>query len=148
MKRSKNGPECDCDQAAYIKRHGTPCPHWESILGPINGGGKSLIYTDKLERYETHVTPESEQIRLEEVAQHHRAGLLAPEERYIDDEQTLRTKLKKFGLSGKKVDVVIARLVHQATWKEIAIDIGYKEPANAARAFQDATEILKRKGYK
>jgi hypothetical protein len=149
--RRKNGPNCSCDQAAHLRAHGTACEHWEAVLGPVagkTGDGKRLVYTDRLDHFETLVTPESLHIEYEEAAQLQRAGMLDADEKFIDQEKVMRSKMSKLGLSAKKVAVVVDRVLSGKTFKEIARDVGYSEASSAAQAYKDAMNHLKKRGYK
>ena len=132
------------DAGAYFKLHGVYCRCLEELIGPVDGGGSTRIVLDQFLHQSTDETdPLSEYLNCEA------AALAGPaEERVLSGPDAMRASLRPYKLSPKKVEVIIARLFEEKTWQQIAEEHGYGEASNAARAFRDAMEILKKKGYR
>jgi DNA-directed RNA polymerase specialized sigma24 family protein len=146
MKR-KSGAEwvCEhgCDQAYYIKKNGGYCPHLEALIGPVSASKSKLVLSGEPDRFQTLLTPEEEWERWEQLLKTE----ALPEEPLIDDEELMRRQLRRAGLKSRKVEVVVDRVVRGKTFSEIAIDRGYSEASAASRAYADAMDQLRKRGY-
>lgn len=120
-----------CDQASFLKRFGRGCDHLEAQIGPVIGhDARRILFTDQLDSFRSDAVEPYE----------------APEE--IDEELELRNKLIGYELIPKLVDVLIDRVLHKKTFREIAEDRGYARPQGARTAYLSAKQYLSRKGYR
>lgn len=129
--------EHGCDQARYIKTTGGYCPHLEKLLGAGKGKKPKGEATGK----------NSKLVYFHDMGRVPDTPLDVYEGNETDDEAELRGKLAAAGLSEKKIDVVVDRLVRGKTFREIAADHGYAAKAAAKVAYDDAVKQLRRRGF-
>lgn len=131
-----------CNQAAAIAATGRYCIHLERKIGP--SGGVSDRYVVGLDdRMGGGGTPESLLIDKQEALS---LGYESEDSPLVDDEEKFRLKLRKLtGLSERKINVLVARLVRGLTFQEISIELGYTSRAHAGQAYRDAIAILKKR---
>lgn len=150
--RSKDGKDkwaCSfgCNQAFYLKRGGTGCPHLERLLPPITGSSKNRpCYTGhRLEQDSDSSNPETLLLAAEEI---YALPRLSVDPEPIDQDQEMHKALTAKGLPPKKAWVVIDRNNHDLTYREIALERGYSSASAAHRAYKDAVEFLSSKDIK
>lgn len=137
MKR-KNGKEWVCKAGCPPKKL---CKHLEALLPSVEGPGKGrLVYSPHIELKETAVTPLDEYLKYEAATL---TQVDEPDDRLVSDETAMRTRLAKLGLPMRKVNVVVDRLVHGLTFREIAQDRSYSSATAAHTAYTDAMAFLK-----
>lgn len=128
------------------------CPHLTRLIGPKVGvDTRKLVYRQDLDKLRWASPVRTDGIEDEEVADLIRAEAGHTPAYYEGDAESeadaLAAKLRAYGLAERKIAVVIDRLHHGKTWREIAADQGYAGASGAERAFQDAKKQLKRRGY-
>jgi len=145
MKKQKDSGgwicEFGCDQAAYLKKSGTGCPHLEALIGSPRAGEFRPDRLEEKQTYDHILTPDEEfqkKVLLEESG---------GDEVLLDEELNLRYNLKRLGLAPKSLEVVVLRLVRGYTFKEISDELKYKDRSGAHIAYRRAIDKLKLNGY-
>jgi len=144
MKKQKDSGgwicEFGCDQAAFLKKRGTGCPHLEALIGTVCSGKHRSERVEPKLQYDQILTPEEEydrKIQLESDGN----------EETVDDELNLRYNMRKLGISEKTIEVVVLRLIRGHTYQEIAHELRYSTRAGARIAYIRAIDKLKLNGY-
>lgn len=138
-----------CDQEKWLRETQGPCPHLSRLLGPkIGANGRRIVFRRNIENvlvpaeklHEPVLTPEEVLIRAEDKG--------VAEDEVCDEESILRLKLLAYGLSVKKINVLLGRLLYGLTFAKLAKAEGYSEGSAAHFAYRTALEKLRKLRYR
>lgn len=114
----------------------SPCQHLEALISPKNqkalrgsSRGVKMLFTDNLERFEKYIIPQQS------------------EEGWLEEMETLKTKLQAFVLTADEEAAILSRLGLGDSFSEIGLKLGCSRQY-AWAIYKQAIKKLKKQGYK
>jgi DNA-binding CsgD family transcriptional regulator len=137
-------PECNCNQAWWVKHRKTGCPHWEALVNRPTNSHHMLVRRDN----SADTAPSPEDVLLAKEADENRDRAFGePIDPRQSDADVMVENLMEGGLSRRSSEVVAYRIVRGLTYDEIARELGYSGATSAAHVYDTAMKKLKANGY-